>query len=153
MKRMFIVCVWLAAAAASCEGTGGGPARSPIGAFGTEATIGGTEPTGGELGGGGTLLALCERACANIASCEAGGASDCPAACAGDLPAGCENEYRAFVQCLATAQICVNGSLDPSACTAAILAVDACASNPTGGGSGAGTGAAGATGTSGAPAR
>jgi hypothetical protein len=149
MKRLIIVCAWLAAgAAASCQGTGG-PARSPIDPFASEATVGGNEPSGG---GSETLLELCGRACANIAACEAGSAG-CAADCASDVPAACEAEFRAFVQCIATAPICINGNVDPTSCMATLLAVDACASRSGGGASGGGTGMAGATGTSAPPPR
>jgi hypothetical protein len=103
------------------------------------------------VGGGEALLDLCGRACANIASCEGGGDADCATDCATDVPPGCEPEFRAFVQCVATAPICVNGSADPLVCTAAYAAVDACARGSTGGSSGGGTGAAGATGTTAPP--
>ena len=127
MKRVIIVCAWLAAAvaASSCSGDGIGSARPFFDPFGTEsAGASGTEAPGTDSGE--TLLDLCGRACSKIAACEAGGDPGCAAECAADLPPGCEAEYRLFVECIATAPICIEGSIDPTACTAAILAVSAC---------------------------
>jgi hypothetical protein len=151
MKSLFIVCAAVACTVVASGCTSGdlGTARSPIDPFGTEPASGAGEPTG-------TIADLCTAACARIQSAcpGAGGGTDCASDCAGSAPAGCESEFRAFVQCLATAQItCPGGSsFDAPQCAAAINAVESCL-NTTGmpGGSAGGTGTAGTSGTSTTP--
>jgi hypothetical protein len=151
MKSLFIV--WAAVActiaATGCTTGDGGPATSPIDPFGTEPATAGGEPTGGNTG---TIAELCAAACIRIqAACPgAGGGSECALQCASSAPPTCENQFRAFVQCLAVSPIfCSGSSFDAPQCTPAINAVEICLNSTGAGGTGTagGTGAAGASGT------
>jgi hypothetical protein len=151
MKSLFIVCAAVACtvAASSCTSGDLGTARSPIDPFGTEPASGGGEPAGGNTN---TIADLCVAACARIqAACPgAAGGTGCASDCASSPPAGCEAQFRAFVQCLASAQILCNGSsFDAPQCSTSLNAVETCFGS--GAGTSGGTGAAGATGTSGTP--
>ena len=152
MKSLFIVCAAVACAVAAAGCTSGvlGPAGSPIDPFGTEPGASGDEPTGGNSD---TIADLCVAACARIqAACPgAAGGTGCASDCASSPPVGCETQFRAFVQCLASAQIvCSGSSFDAPQCTASLNAVEICLGStgtPGGGAAGGGTGAAGASGT------
>ena len=147
----------VAGLAAGCgAGNGGGPASLPIDPFGNEpATPTGNEPTNGgneapPPTNTGSILQLCEQACAHIqSSCPSSGSgSSCPSDCATSSPPGCEQQFRAFVACIATTQlICTNGGLDPSTCNAQLTALSACDSGTAGTSSGS-SGAAGSGGGS-----
>ena len=132
----------VAGLAAGCgAGNGGGPASLPIDPFGNEPP----PPTNT-----GSILQLCEQACAHIqSSCPSSGSgSSCPSDCATSSPPGCEQQFRAFVACIATTQlICTNGGLDPSTCNAQLTALSACDSGTAGTSSGS-SGAAGSGGGS-----
>jgi hypothetical protein len=154
MKSLFIAFAAVACTVAASGCTSGdlGTARSPIDPFGTEPATSGGEPAGGNTD---TIAQLCATACAHIqAACPgAAGGTECASDCASSAPAGCEVQFRAFVQCLASAQITCPGdsSFDAPQCTASIDAVQRCLGGTSGTGTAGGTGAAGATGTSGAP--
>src|SRR5512134_875050 len=109
MRSLFIVCAAVACTLAACMTGDGGPATSPIDPFGTEPASTGNESTGGNSD---TIAELCATACARIqAACPgAGGGTECAVQCSSAAPPGCETEFRAFVQCLAGAQVLCNGS-------------------------------------------
>ena len=149
MKSLFIICAAVACtvAASGCTTGDGGPATSPIDPFGTEPASNGGEPTGGNAE---TIAHLCAAACARIqTACPgAGGGTDCTSSCASSAPTGCETQFRAFVQCVASAQIvCSGSSFDAPQCTASLNAVETCLNGTGGTGTAGGTGAAGASGS------
>jgi hypothetical protein len=145
MKHLMIICALVAAAAAasSCEGDGAGPATSPINPFGTEpstaSAVGVEPPTGGS-----SLAALCARACAHIeAVCPGTGSPNCADDCVTSGPPGCDTQFRAFVQCVATAPLdCASMQIDTLACQTQLNAINSCLSGTSGG-----TGSGGAAGT------
>jgi hypothetical protein len=145
MNRLFIVCASVAyvIVASGCSSGGAGlPTPSdPFGndsasTSGSEPTIGKPEPGAGGAdpvpGSGGTIEALCARACVHIqASCpgNAGGsacAADCAESAVEDFPT-CMAEFRAFVVCIGTARLTCSGtSVEAPTCQSAIEAVILC---------------------------
>ena len=152
MKSLIFVCAAVACtiAASGCMSGDGGTATSPINPFGIEpAPTTGSEPTGGNTD---SIAQLCAAACARIQAACPGAASgaECAGDCASSAPAGCEAQFRAFVQCVASAQIvCSGSSFEAPQCAASLSAVEIClGSTGTPGGAAGGTGSAGASGTS-----
>ena len=132
MKSLFIVSAAVACmiAAPACMTGDGGPATNPIDPFGTEpAPTTGTESSGGG-GSQATIAELCVQACARISMCGSSADTGCAADCASDAPPNCETEFRAFLQCLATAMINCNGGFIAPGCEGALIAVDSCSSSP-----------------------
>jgi hypothetical protein len=132
MKSLLIVCAAVACtiAASGCSGDGP-PARSPFDPFGTEpAPTTGSEPTGGEA----TIAELCVQVCARLTStCGRTNDTGCASQCAADSSPNCEAEFRAFLECLATATLNCNGEFIAPACEGALIASESCqSSSPTG---------------------
>ena len=152
--------ILIAGLAAGCgAGNGGGPDSLPIDPFGTEST----NHTGNESPGGSnespppmntsSIEQLCAQACAHIQSSCPGAstnASSCPSDCASSVPPGCEQQFRAFVACIATAQlVCsTSGGIQLTGCEAETAAINACPGVTSGGSSAGGGGTAGASGGS-----
>ena len=135
MKSLFIVCAAVACtiAASGCASGDGGTAMNPINPFGTEpAPTTGNEPSGG--GGQATIAELCVQVCARISSACGNGTDSgtCPSECANDAPPNCQNEFRAFLQCVATAMLSCNGFIAPT-CEGAYIAVNNCTITPPAG--------------------
>jgi hypothetical protein len=146
MKSLFIVCAAVACtiAASGCTNGPGGPATSPINPFGTEAApTTGTEPAGGGGNSQESIAQLCAQVCARISGACGSNDSSCASDCANDAPPGCEEEFRAFLQCIATAMLNCSGGFIAPVCEGALIAADNCASSPPTGMSGGSAGASG----------
>jgi hypothetical protein len=112
-----------------CTTGDGGTARSPIDPFGTEpAPTTGSEPTGRLRQA--TIAELCVQVCARISMCQSSADSSCASECAADSPPNCEAEFRAFLECVATAMLNCNGGFIAPGCEGALIAADNCQSSP-----------------------
>jgi hypothetical protein len=147
MKRLIVVCAWIAAAAAATGCSGDGPpAEPPFRPFGTEPRpTTGSEPTGGgrsepTIGGhedpslADSIAQACARACAHIeVTCPGTEGENCAQECAGDAPPGCERQFRDVLLCIARAPLdCANGQIPAGVCDAPFIAFNNCImSNPT----------------------